>query len=158
MNEKTWWDGNVVAIYIAPAADKPMQEVDNALLVADQGIVGDRYYARTGTHSGPDEQSYEVTLIESEAIESVQTENKISVTAADMRRNIVTRGFALSHLVNREFHIGATVLRGITLCEPCPHLMEQTSHKVAVGFIHRGGLGAKIISGGTINVGDHIHD
>ncbi|GHO83446.1 MOSC domain-containing protein [Dictyobacter formicarum] len=158
MTEKTWWDGEVVALYIAPAANEPMQEVENVLLVAEQGIVGDRYYARTGTHSGPGEQNYEVTLIESEALESVQMENKISVTAADMRRNIVTRGFALSHLVDREFRIGATVLRGIALCEPCPHLMEQTNHKVAVGFIHRGGLGAKIISGGTIHVGDCIHD
>ncbi|GLV59009.1 molybdenum cofactor sulfurase [Dictyobacter sp. S3.2.2.5] len=157
MTEKIWWDGEVVALYIAPAADEPMQEVDNARLVADQGIVGDRYFAKTGTHSGPDEQSYEITLIESEAIESVQTESKITVTAADMRRNVVTKGFALSHLVDKEFRIGDTVLRGIALCEPCPHLMEKTGHKVAVGFIHRGGLGAKIISGGLINVGDSIH-
>ncbi|GCE19875.1 MOSC domain-containing protein [Dictyobacter kobayashii] len=88
----------------------------------------------------------------------MQIENKVAVTAADMRRNIVTRGFSLNHLVDREFRIGETVLRGQSLCEPCPHLMEQTSHKVAVGFIHRGGLGAKIISGGTIGVGDRIHD
>ncbi|GCE19874.1 hypothetical protein [Dictyobacter kobayashii] len=53
MAEKIWWEGDVVALYIAPAADEPMQEITNVQLVEGKGIVGDRYYAKTGTHSGP---------------------------------------------------------------------------------------------------------
>ncbi|GER88718.1 molybdenum cofactor sulfurase [Dictyobacter vulcani] len=158
MSEHIIWEGEVVALYIAAAADEPMQQVDEADLVAGCGIVGDRYYAKNGTHSGSDEESYEVTFIESEAFESVEAENKLSIAYADMRRNIVTRGFSLNHLVNREFRIGDTLFRGIALREPCPHLMERTNHKVVVGFIHRAGLGARIIAGGTIRVGDTIHD
>ncbi|GCE27359.1 molybdenum cofactor sulfurase [Dictyobacter alpinus] len=158
MAQNIIWEGEVVALCIAPAADEPMQLIDEAQLVEGRGIVGDRYYTKNGTHSVPDEEAYEITLIESEAFESVETENKLSVSYADMRRNIVTRGFSLNHLVNREFRIGDTVLRGIALREPCAHLMEQTSHKVVVGFIHRGGLGAQIISGGNIRLGDTIHE
>lgn len=156
MLEQPTWAGDVVALYIASAADVPMLRVEEVQLVVGCGIVGDRYYHKTGTHSGPEEQAYEVTLIESEALESVESESKTVVTAAQMRRNIVTRGFALNHLVGQQFRIGDTVLRGLALREPCPHLLEQTGHKVAVGFIHRGGLGAEIIAGGSIRVGDTI--
>ncbi|MBE3561590.1 MAG: MOSC domain-containing protein [Ktedonobacteraceae bacterium] len=154
----TYWEGEVVAIYIAPAADVPMQALEEARLVEGRGIEGDRYYLGTGTHSNDGEPCYEVTLVESEAIEALQHEYKIDCQASTPRRNIVTRGFSLNHLVDREFTIGEVRLRGIALREPCPHLIETTHHKIAVGLMHRGGLGAKIVSGGTIRQGDRISE
>jgi len=44
-----------------------------------------------------------VTLIEAEAIEALERDCKLEITGADTRRNIVTRGVALNHLVGREF-------------------------------------------------------
>jgi MOSC domain-containing protein YiiM len=71
---------------------------------------------------------------------------------------VVTRGVPLNHLVGREFQVGAVRLRGMRLCEPCEHLEGLTTKGVLTGLLHRGGLRADIISGGTIRVGDSVSD
>ena|SRR5437764_15386897 len=154
------WQGSVVALYIARAAGEPMRTVDIARLVAGRGIEGDRYYHGTGTHStqDDDEPSYEVTLIERETIEAVRREKKLNLDAGALRRNIVTEGFALNHLVRRTFRIGGVTLYGLALREPCPHLAEETSHSMMVSLIHRGGLGARILTDGIVQVGEVIEE
>jgi MOSC domain-containing protein YiiM len=72
------------------------------------------------------------------------------------RRNLVTRGVPLNHLVGREFQVGGVRLRGTRLCEPCQYLEGLTTKGVLAGLIHRGGLRADIVSGGTIRVGDLV--
>ena len=74
------------------------------------------------------------------------------------RRNIVTKGVALNHLVGREFRVGEVTLRGIRLCEPCGHLEELTQKGVMQALVHRGGLRAQILIDGTIRVGDTIQE
>jgi MOSC domain-containing protein YiiM len=154
------WRGHVAALYLARAAGAPMETITEAHLIAGRGMVGDRYYQRAGTHSGDedDEPGYEITLIEQETIEAVRRERKIELDASAPRRNIVTHGCALNHLVHRTFRIGETILRGVALREPCANLLETTSHVLVVSLIHRGGLGARILRGGAIRVGDVIED
>jgi MOSC domain-containing protein YiiM len=72
------------------------------------------------------------------------------------RRNIVTRGVALNHLVEKEFTIGAVLLRGTRLCEPCLHMEKLAAKGAARGLIHRGGLRAEILSDGLIRIGNEI--
>src|ERR1700675_1139957 len=73
-----------------------------------------------------------------------------------MRRNIVTRGIALNHLVGRDFRVGHTLLRGVRLCEPCEHLQSLTREGVLKQMIHRGGLRANILVDGVISAGDAV--
>jgi len=80
----------------------------------------------------------------------------IKVAAADTRRNIATSSVPLNHLVDREFWVGAVLMRGTRLCEPCKHLDDLTVHGVMSGLIHRGGLQALILSEGVIRVGDAV--
>jgi MOSC domain-containing protein YiiM len=44
----------------------------------------------------------------------------------------------------------------IRLCEPCRHLEQVTGQPVRAGLVHRGGLRAQIVTGGTIRVADSI--
>ena len=91
-----------------------------------------------------------------EALQARSRDYKIDLGGADARRNVVTRGIALNHFVERDFTIGTVLLRGTRLCEPCRHL-EKLSVKGAMrGLIHRGGLRADIVSGGVIRVGDAL--
>ncbi len=136
-----------------------MLSLTEAHLVAGRGIEGDRYYSGVGTHSDDeDDPCYEVTLIESETISALRREKKMTLDPGTPRRNIVTQGFALNHLVHRTFRIGEVVLRGQALCEPCPNLSDVTSHSLMVGLIHRGGLGARVLQSGIIRVGDNIEE
>ncbi len=149
--------GTIVAIHISPEAAAPMKPVRQVSAVAGKGLEGDRYFFAHGTYSGtdrPHRPDRQVTLIESEAIEASGRDYKVPARSADIRRNLVTRGIALNHLVGKEFTVGAVRLRGIRLCEPCEH-MEELSGKPGIreSLVHRGGLRAEILHGGVIRVG-----
>jgi MOSC domain-containing protein YiiM len=146
----------VVSLHIAAAGGAPMESLDRVRAVAGLGLEGDRYLSKIGTFSNDPGSGRHVTLIEIEAIEALQRDYGIDLAAALTRRNIVTRGAALNHLVGREFRIGAAVLHGTRLCDPCAHLERLTRQGVLRGLVHRGGLRADILTGGMIRLGDTI--
>lgn len=146
----------VVSLHIAPTGAATMQSVDQVRAVAGRGLEGDRYFSKLGTYSNDPGTGRHVTLIEIEAIEALKREYDLDMAPGLSRRNMVTRGVALNHLVGREFTIGEVVLRGMRLCEPCAHLEKLTRQGVMRGLIHRGGLRAEIVSGGTIHIDDSI--
>jgi MOSC domain-containing protein YiiM len=150
-------DGTVVAIYVAPAARAAMVERESVTAVPGKGLEGDRYFGSQGTFfkDKPTLPDKEVTLIEQEALEALAHEYRIQLGEHENRRNIVTSGIALNHLVGREFKIGTARLRGIRLCEPCDHLERLTGRKLN-GLTHRGGLRAQVIKQGEIKKGDPI--
>ena len=148
--------GTVLSIHIATAASAPILSVAEVQAIAGKGLEGDRYYLQTGTYSKTPGSGREVTLIEIEAMEALRREYQIDVEAAQARRNIVTQGVALNHLIDREFAVGEVLLRGTRLCEPCSHLEKLTVKGIMRGLIHRGGLRADIVRGGIIRLGDTI--
>jgi len=147
--------GTVESIYIASAATAPTQPVNEAHAIPGSGLEGDRYALGLGTFSKP-LPDRELTLIEAEAIEALKREYNFELPQGKARRNVVTRGVALNHLVGRDFTIGDVKIRGIRLCEPCDHLQRLTGGEVIKGLTHRGGLRAQILTPGTIHVGDAI--
>lgn len=148
--------GKVVSIHIAAVAAAPMKTVAQVKAVAGQGLKRDRYSSKLGTYSNDPGSGREVTLVESEAIEALERDCQIKLASGQSRRNIVTRGVALNHLVGKEVRIGAVILRGTRLCEPCLHLEKLSSKDAMRGLIHRGGLRAEIVLGGIIRIGDSI--
>jgi MOSC domain-containing protein YiiM len=130
--------------------------VEQVRAVPGKGFEGDRYFKASGTYSDHPGPAREVTLIEAEAIDAMARDNELTIHAGDARRNLVTRGVPLNHLVGREFTVGSVRLRGIRLCEPCSHLEGLTKRGVLAALIHRGGLRAQILSEGVIRVGDLI--
>ncbi|MBK8726274.1 MAG: MOSC domain-containing protein [Holophagaceae bacterium] len=99
----------------------------------------------------------ECTLIELEALEALARELDLHVEPGLARRNLVTEGIALNHLVGREFTVGSVRLRGMRLCEPCKGLAAATGLPALLpGLIHRGGLRCEILSDGEMRVGDPI--
>src|SRR5256886_17016487 len=151
------FEGTIISINIAAEAEAPMQSVSAALAVPGKGLEGDRYFDQKGTFSKP-QPDRELTLIEAEAIEAMRRELNVDYGLADSRRNIVTRGVPLNHLVGREFWIGNVKARGLRLCEPCSHLQRLSHPKVLPGLVHRGGLRAQILSEGMIRVGETIRE
>jgi len=148
--------GTVVSIHIAAVGAAPIKSIREARAVAGQGLEGDRYALKLGTYSNQPGSGRDVTLIEAEAIEALRRDYQIVLETGSTRRNIVTRGVYLNHLVDREFKIGDVVLRGTRLCEPCSHMEKLTVKGAMRGLIHRGGLRAEIVKGGAIRVGDKI--
>jgi MOSC domain-containing protein YiiM len=151
------WKGSVVSINVAKAGGEPMTSLDQVKAVAGQGLEGDRYLSKQGSFSdNPNTTGRQVTLIESEALEALVRDYKVEIEYKDARRNIVTRGVPLNHLLGKEFRVGEVRLRGVRLNEPCNHLAGLTSEQVKPGLVHRGGLRADILNDGTIRVGDLV--
>lgn len=148
--------GIVVSLHVAPSAAAPIQSVGSVAAFAGRGVEGDRYFNQLGTYSNHPGTGRHVTLIESEALDALLREYKIALEPSMARRNVVTRRIALNHLVGKQFNIGAVILRGTRLCEPCAHLEKLSQPGAMRGLIHRGGLRAEIVTGGTIRVGDEI--
>jgi len=150
------WHGSVVSIQIAPQAGAPMVTCEQIEAVLGKGLAGDRYFHRVGTYSERAGSGRQVTLIEVEAIEALAREAGLELAAAASRRNLTTRDVPLNHLVGRRFRVGDVVLEGTRLCEPCQHLETLTTPGVLKALVHRAGLRADIVLGGTIRAGDPI--
>ena len=146
--------GLVAGLLVAPAAEAPLVRVQAADAVAGRGLEGDRYFSGEGTFSGKG-RGYEVTLIEAEALDALATEG-VPIAWEEARRNVVTRGIGLNALVGRRFLIGEVECVGRRLAEPCSHLQRLAPAGILAGLVHRGGLRADIIEGGTIQVGDPV--
>ena len=151
------WAGEIAFIQITPNAGEKLVSVQEVRAVAGEGLEGDRYFKKIGTYSNRPGGGRQITLIELESVEALKRDFKIVLEPTQTRRNIVTRGVPLNHLVGRQFRIGRdVVLQGVRLCEPCDYLESLTLNGVRAGLIHRGGLRADIINGGIIRVGNRV--
>jgi MOSC domain-containing protein YiiM len=148
--------GSVVSIHVAPDRGAPTTSVAEVRAVPGKGLVGDRHFGRAESDPNAPRPDREITLVEAETIEALVRDYGVRLEPGDTRRNIVTRGVALNHLVDRQFTVGEVTLLGLRLCEPCAHLAELTHDKVLRGLVHRGGLRAQILTGGVIRVGDDV--
>lgn len=141
--------GRVEAILTAADAESPLVRVAAANAVAGRGLEGDRYYEGRGTFSGPG-RGYQLTLVEAEVLDS------IDLPWEQARRNIVTRGISLNPLVGHHFRIGGIECVGRRLAEPCSHLEGLTRSGLLRPLVHRAGLRADIVRGGSITTGDQV--
>ena len=148
--------GRVVGIYVGAVRSAPLTSVPEVRAVAGKGLEGDRYAEAAGSFSDRPGTGRQLTLIESEAIEAARRDYGVDLGDGGPRRNIVTAGVALNHLVGREFQVGDVRLRGVRLNEPCAHLASLTSPRVQRALVHRGGLRADILTDGVLRVGDEV--
>ncbi len=145
----------LIGIYVAARAEELPQAVKSVRALAGRGLEGDRYAAGAGTFSDRPGQR-DVTLIESEALEAYARESGKKLSAAESRRNLVTRGVRLNEMVGCEFIVGSVKLRGLRLSEPCTHLARLTHPETLGGLDDRGGLVAEVLNDGELRVGDAI--
>src|SRR5215211_1496337 len=138
--------GLVEAIHVSPEYEQLPEGVDSVEVTVD-GVRGDRYFGAKN-----------LTLIEAEAIEGLQADTGIELTAAESRRQVLTRGVSLNDLVGKRFTVGEVECVGEEWCEPCSTLQSLTHPGVLRGLVHRGGLRADIVRGGRIAVGDRVSD
>jgi MOSC domain-containing protein YiiM len=143
--------GHVEAINVRETSEAAAVSVQRVRLIAGRGLEGDRYYAPAGAGSGE-----ALTLITAEALEGLEADTGIRLSAADSRRQVLTRGIDLNALVGREFMVGSVRCRGVELCEPCAHLQSVTQDGVLKGLVHRGGLRADVLNDGDVAVGDAV--
>ena len=156
-----WNSGTLLYIHVAPKASVNMIELDEVELIKGKGIVGDRYYNRTGTYS-PRPDIREVTLIENEVLEALANnqpplqDKPIILKPIEHRRNLTTSGVPLNYLVGKRFQIGQVVLKGGRLNFPCKYLADLLKKPLVLPLYNRSGLNCSVEKGGFIKKGDEI--
>ena len=142
---------SVVNICIVSESGKKMEEMNSIKVIANKGIVNDRYFKENN------DKNIQITLIESE---NVDYYNKISgnnLIPTDFRRNVITKGISLNKLVGKEILLGEVKLKVHDLCEPCRYLQELLGEKNLVKkLLNRGGLRCELLTNGNIKINDLI--
>lgn len=146
--------GSVAHIHISAAAGSPMVPRRAVEARARVGLTGDRYAAGAG-YWRDDRVCRDLTLVEGEVVDGLARLG-IALGAGELRRNVTTRGVDVNRLLGSTFWIGDVLCFGTELCEPCRHLEQLVGKPVLRPLVHRGGLRARILTGGTIRVGDRI--
>ena len=135
----------VEAIHLGAEGAPELRPVESVTAVAGQGLEGDRHFHPEGAAPGQ-----ALTLVEAENVESVGLEPGAT------RRQVTVRGVDLNALVGKRFRVGEVECVGVELCEPCTHLESMTRPGIIKELVHRAGLNADIVTGGTIRVGDPV--
>jgi MOSC domain-containing protein YiiM len=150
--------GTVEAIYVAERPGQPMRAVDAVVGEAHRGLLGDRHYRPNGGPEAKGRQGevQDLTLVEAEVLQLLLDEHGIELSGPETRRNILVRGVRLNDLIGKQFRLGGLLCEGTEICEPCAHLQKKAGKPVLKPLVHRGGLRARILEGGTLRVGDEI--
>ena len=119
--------------------------MESVRAVAGKGLEGDRHFHEEGAPPGQ-----ALTLVEAEVVEDV------GLAPGDTRRQLTVRGVSLNGLVGKRFRVGDVECLGVELCEPCSHLEKMTRPGIIKELVHRAGINADILVGGTIRVGDPV--
>jgi MOSC domain-containing protein YiiM len=147
--------GTLEAIFVTESGGAPMHRVDAAHAVVGIGLHGDRYSTHCG-HWSPEDEC-EVTLVAGEVLDEIATMYGVAVHAGQHRRNLVTRGVDLGRLTGHSFTIGAVEFAFDRPRPPCGYIASITEAAMtrALGA-RRGGFCVRVVSGGTLRVGDAI--
>lgn len=157
MENTGYFVGEVLSLFRCSIAGEEMEHCGSLNLIQGQGVEGDRYLNGTGHYSLRPHPDRQVTLIESEVLAALSRDSDLMLPPEETRRNIVTAGVPLAHLVGRRFRIGDTVLHGGRLNIPCRYLEDLNDRPGTFNaLVNRSGLNAQIIVGGNIHVNDRI--
>ncbi|WP_295821312.1 MOSC domain-containing protein [uncultured Deinococcus sp.] len=167
--------GRVDWIGLRTARRAPVQAVDAVEVHPLVGLVGDhgktvppRLKALTGQPGEVDHDVHappvpggrgkrQVTLIQAEHLPVIAALAGLdAVTPEALRRNIVVSGVPLLALKDRRFRVGDVVLEGTGECHPCSRMEEAFGEGGYNAVRGHGGLTARVISGGTVRVGDAL--
>ena len=141
--------GKVEWIGLRPARGVAVREVDSAQATVGAGLAGDRYRGGSGKR--------DVTLIQAEHLPVIAAlAGHAAVAPATLRRNLVVSGIPLVALKGRRFRVGEVVLEGTAPCDPCSRMEEALGPGGFNAMRGHGGLCARIVSGGTLRLGDAV--
>ena len=120
--------------------------------VTQKGIVGDRFFNLRDDYDG------QVTFMNSEVVELVVKEHQglfdNEVKAELFRRNIMISGVNVIELIGKIFIIDGITFEGVKHCAPCRWMDIMMGKGVMKLMKGRGGLRARVISGGTLTLGE----
>ena len=141
--------GKVEWIGLRPASRATLVPVASVEAQTENGLTGDRYTGQNGKR--------QVTLIQAEHLVAAGAIlGREPIDPQLTRRNIVVSGINLLALKDQQFRIGEAVLEMTGKCFPCQRMEENLGPGGYNAMRGHGGITARVIKGGSINLGDEV--
>ncbi len=137
----------VVSLHIAPGRRLPTKSVSSVEAEAGAGLVGDRYHGSRHRH---------VTVQSSEELQAASAELGRPVEPGLTRRNITISGGEIPTRPGTRMTIGEVELEVVRIAAPCRLLDDGIGPGAARALHNRGGTVFRLLSSGTITVGDEV--
>ncbi len=143
--------GELMWIGVRPVRKQPLVSHKTVEVTKKHGLDGDHFASTYSTKR-------QVTLIQQEHLYAVASMLGLeSIDPGLTRRNLVVKGINLFALRDQQFSIGKVVFEGTGYCHPCSRMEQNLGSGGYNAMRGHGGITAKVIQGGTINVGDQIN-
>ncbi|MDX1883216.1 MOSC domain-containing protein [Mycolicibacterium sp. 120270] len=137
----------VVAIHIAKARKLPTRMVDSVDAEAGKGLVGDRYHGTRHRH---------VTIQSRQDLDAAADALGYAFDAGATRRNITVDAGEIPTKPGTRLRIGDVELEVVRLAAPCRLLDDWIGAGAMAAMHRRGGSVCRLLSSGTISVGDEV--
>ena len=137
----------MVAINIAPGRRLPTRAGDAGVAEAGTGLVGDRYHGAKHRH---------VTIQSQEMLDQAAADLGHEFDAALTRRNVTVDMGEIPTKPGTRVRIGGVLLEVVRVAAPCRLLDDWIGAGAARALHRRGGSTFRLLSSGTIRVGDVV--
>ena len=97
-----------------------------------------------------------ITLIQKEHFEVISALAGHTVTWEKTRRNLLVSNINLLSLIGHRFRVGEVLLEGTCIVDPCNNMELAMGEGTYAAMMGHGGIGARIIEGGRIHIGDTV--
>lgn len=140
--------GTVVAIARRARTRAPMESLQAAAVTVDSGVDGDIRGQLPGR---------QVTVLSQESWQAACADLGQELPWTTRRANILVRGLQLKETVGKTIRIGSLALEVTDETDPCSRMEEQAAGlRAALTPEWRGGVTCRVVSGGTVRVGDAV--
>jgi MOSC domain-containing protein YiiM len=136
----------VVAIHVAKARRLPTRPVESVQAEAGAGLVGDRYHGSKHRH---------VTLQSTADLAAASTHLGRTIDPGATRRNLTVSG-PVPTVPGTRVRVGDVRLEVVRRAAPCRLLDDWIAPGAMVALHERGGAVCRLLTSGTITVGDEF--
>jgi MOSC domain-containing protein YiiM len=153
LNQPPQIAGQVQAIIVRGSPREAARSIAGTVALAGIGLADDRL----GQRGESELSTRQVTLIQAEHLPVIAQLARVDqVDPVGLRRNLVVAGINLLALKNAKLQVGAAVLEIVGPCHPCSRMEETIGPGGYAAMRGHGGMTARVLVGGPINVGDLV--
>ena len=135
------------SIHVAKGSRLPMRAVETAEVEAGKGIVGDRYHGTRHRH---------VTVQSAESLAEAAQEYGADVPPELTRRNLTVDAGVVPREPGARITVGPVLLEVVRVAAPCRLLDDTIGRGAQEALRRRAGSVCRVLTGGTITVGDEV--
>jgi MOSC domain-containing protein YiiM len=153
LNKPPQIEGRVEVIVVRGSPREVARTVERTVALSGIGLQDDRL----GRRGESELSTRQVTLIQAEHLPVIAALAHVErVDPIGLRRNLVVSGINLLALKNARLQVGDALLELVGPCQPCSRMEETIGPGGYAAMRGHGGMTARLITTGSIRVGDAV--